>query len=53
MEELIKLGPDRLSEMAALYQNAFKGEPWNDDWSDKKQLIEYIKDILNLLYIHP
>lgn len=45
MEELIKLGPDRLSEMAALYQNAFKGEPWNDDWSDPVQLNEYVKEI--------
>ena len=31
--------------MASLFSNAFKGEPWNDDWSDKAQLSEYIKEI--------
>ncbi len=45
MEELIKLGPDRLPEMAGLYKIAFRGEPWNDDWSDPFQLNEYVKEI--------
>ena len=45
MEELIKLGPDRLPEMAELYKIAFRGEPWNDDWSDPVQLNEYVKEI--------
>ena len=45
MEELIKLGPDRLPEMAGLYKDAFMGEPWNDDWSDPVQLNEYVKEI--------
>ncbi|MBR6217245.1 MAG: GNAT family N-acetyltransferase, partial [Eubacterium sp.] len=26
-------------------KEAFGGEPWNDDWSDLKQLSEYMKDI--------
>ena len=30
--------------MAALYKSAFNGEPWNDDWSDEKQLLEYVKE---------
>ncbi|MCR5286377.1 MAG: GNAT family N-acetyltransferase [Saccharofermentans sp.] len=31
--------------MAELYKSAFKGEPWNDDWSDPDQLMEYVKEI--------
>ncbi|MCR4658273.1 MAG: GNAT family N-acetyltransferase [Lachnospiraceae bacterium] len=31
--------------MADLYRNAFMGEPWNDNWSDRTQLEEYIKDV--------
>lgn len=34
-----------LSSIADLYRNAFMGDPWNDDWSDRKQLEEYIKDV--------
>ncbi|MBQ7147434.1 MAG: GNAT family N-acetyltransferase [Pseudobutyrivibrio sp.] len=30
--------------MANLFKSAFAGEPWNDDWSDEEQLIEYIKE---------
>ena len=45
MEEFIRLDAGRLPEMAELYKTAFKGEPWNDDWSDPVQLNEYIKEI--------
>lgn len=45
MEEFIKLDESYLKEIAVLYQNAFIGEPWNDDWSDNTQLEEYIKDV--------
>ena len=45
MEEFIKLDESYLKEIAVLYQNAFMGEPWNDDWSDNTQLEEYIKDV--------
>ena len=34
-----------LPEMAELYSSAFKGEPWNDEWSDTFQLNEYVKEI--------
>lgn len=34
-----------LSAIADLYRNAFTGDPWNDDWSDREQLEEYIKDV--------
>ncbi len=42
---LIELSDSYLSQMAELYREAFAGEPWNDDWSDTKQLNEYMKDI--------
>ena len=45
MEEFIKLEESHLKEIANLYQRAFMGEPWNDDWSDNTQLEEYIKDV--------
>ena len=42
---LIELDGSFLPRMAELYREAFSGEPWNDNWSDTKQLAEYIKDI--------
>ena len=45
MEEFIKLDESYLSAVADLYQRAFMGEPWNDDWSDRAQLEEYVKDV--------
>lgn len=42
---LIELNESYLPQMAELYREAFAGEPWNDDWSDAKQLSEYMKDI--------
>ena len=45
MEEFIKLDAGRLPEMVELYKTAFRGEPWNDDWSDPVQLNEYVKEI--------
>ena len=44
-EEFIVLDESYLDGMAELYKNAFAGEPWNDDWSDREQLYEYIKEI--------
>lgn len=45
MEEFIVLDDTYLNQMALLYKNAFRGEPWSDDWSDEAQLSEYIKEI--------
>jgi ribosomal protein S18 acetylase RimI-like enzyme len=42
---LIELDDSYLPKMAELYQSAFSGDPWNDDWSDTAQLKEYMKDI--------
>ena len=44
-EELITLDDSYIPQMAELYKEAFGGEPWNDDWSDRVQLNEYMKDI--------
>ena len=44
-EEFFILNESYIDEMAELYKNAFAGEPWNDDWSDRGQLYEYIKEI--------
>ncbi|MCR5762186.1 MAG: GNAT family N-acetyltransferase, partial [Treponema sp.] len=45
MEELINLDQSHLPEAAELYRESFAGEPWNDDWSDRNQLTEYIKEV--------
>lgn len=45
MEEFIILDESYLPQMAELFKTAFRGEPWNDDWSDPVQLNEYIKEI--------
>ena len=42
---LIELNDSYLPQIADLYREAFAGEPWNDDWSDTKQLYEYIRDV--------
>ena len=43
--KLTILDASHLPQMAELYRSAFHGEPWNDDWSDTEQLMEYIKEI--------
>ncbi len=43
--DFIVLDDSLLPRAAALFREAFAGEPWNDDWSDEAQLLEYIKDI--------
>lgn len=43
--QFIILDESYFKQAAELYRNAFKGEPWNDDWSDQQQLEEYIKEI--------
>ena len=39
-DELVLLDESYLSAVSELYQNAFNGDPWNDDWSDGNQLRE-------------
>ena len=45
IEEFFEIDESYLDEIAKLYRSAFKGEPWNDDWSDTAQLREYLKDV--------
>lgn len=44
-EQFIELDESYLPQMAELYRISFKGEPWNDDWSDASQLNAYMKEI--------
>ena len=44
-ETLILLDESYLEQMADLFKKAFAGEPWHDDWSERTQLLEYIKEI--------
>ena len=44
-EQFILLDESFLPQMAELYRSAFLGEPWNDNWSDDTQLMEYMKEI--------
>lgn len=44
-EKFITLDETYLPQMAELFRNAFGGDPWYDDWSDKVQLNEYIRDL--------
>ena len=44
-EKLTLLDDSYLEQMADLFKKAFAGVPWNDDWSDRAQLLEYIKEI--------
>ena len=43
--EMIELDETYLPQMAELYKQAFGGEPWNDDWSDREQLMAYMREI--------
>ena len=42
---LIELNESHMPQMLELFKEAFSGEPWKEDWSDEKQLNEYMKDI--------
>ncbi len=44
-EQFLILDESYLPQMAALYQAAFSGAPWHDDWSDETQLLEYVREI--------
>ena len=44
-ERFTTLSESDLPQMAQLYKTAFGRAPWNDDWSDETQLMEYMKEI--------
>ena len=43
--ELKQLSINDKEAVKALFTGVFTGEPWNDDWSDSKQLDLYIEDL--------
>lgn len=43
--EIRKLGNNQIDEIKTLFKNVFMNEPWNDDWSNEKQLDEYMLDL--------
>lgn len=40
------LNMDCIEEIKSLFVEVFTNEPWNDDWSDERQLHEYITDLV-------
>ena len=42
---LKQLSIDDKEAIKDLFISVFTGEPWNDDWSDSKQLDQYIEDL--------
>ena len=46
MTALIReLNDSDFEEMKALFRSVFTKPPWNDDWSDDRQLDEYLRDL--------
>lgn len=41
-----KLDESAISIIKELFVGVFSNEPWNDDWSDEKQLHLYIQDLI-------
>ena len=37
-----------LEEIKQLFRSVFTVYPWNEDWSDEKQLDEYLRDIMEV-----
>lgn len=44
--EIRELNISDIEEIKTLFYDIFTNEPWNDDWSDKTQLHEYITDLI-------
>ena len=41
-----KLELEHLDEVKELFKRVFMNEPWNDDWSNEKQLTNYMLDLM-------
>lgn len=41
-----KLELEHLEEVKELFKRLFMNEPWNDDWSNEKQLTNYMLDLM-------
>ena len=43
--ELRKLDPEKIDEIKDLFVSVYSGEPWNENWSDRKLLDEYFREL--------
>ncbi len=41
-----EIGTNELEDIRQLFVSVFTTEPWNDDWSDEKQLQLYLNDLV-------
>lgn len=48
--ELKRLSIEDKEAIKALFKGVFTGDPWNDDWSDSRQLDLYIDDLCGQKY---
>ena len=46
MAKLTELGTSDFETIKALFKSVFTQPPWNDDWSDDRQLDEYLLDLM-------
>lgn len=46
MTRVKELTIENIEEIRSVFKAVFTGDPWNDDWSDEKQLSDYIKDLI-------
>lgn len=44
--EFRQLTPESFEEIKGFFRDVFMGEPWNDDWSDDRQLSMYITELI-------
>lgn len=44
--EIKELSINNIEEIKSLFYDIFTKDPWNDDWSDRTQLHEYITDLI-------
>ena len=46
-----KLELEHLEEVKELFKHVLINEPWNDDWSNEKQLTNYMLDFVTLITV--
>ena len=46
MRHIAKLSGSEFEAVKSMFRDVFTSAPWNDDWSDEKQLTAYIEDLM-------
>ncbi len=46
MYRVERIGMAQAESIKSLFVSVFTAEPWNDDWSDTRQLAQYIDDLI-------